>query len=143
MLYEGRSLAQLISQKRVGQVRLVPRDVQRGEELAPVERGLDENGESLFAHPGPQVGHCRPDNTCGRCVAAVLEPEIMASARPAGARERLEFDHIVPLSRGRGAVPERNVELLCEFLQSHESQAGSDSSPMSWKRGHRPRDVIV
>jgi 5-methylcytosine-specific restriction endonuclease McrA len=30
-----------------------------------------------------------------------------------GSRERLEYDHIVPVSRG-GANTERNIELLCE-----------------------------
>jgi HNH endonuclease len=31
-----------------------------------------------------------------------------------GSRERLEYDHIVPVSRG-GSNTERNIELLCEF----------------------------
>jgi hypothetical protein len=39
-----------------------------------------------------------------------------------GSRERLEFDHIVPVSRG-GSSTERNVELLCEVC----NRAKSDS----------------
>jgi hypothetical protein len=39
-----------------------------------------------------------------------------------GNRERLEFDHIVPVSRG-GSNTERNIELLCEVC----NRAKSDS----------------
>lgn len=39
-----------------------------------------------------------------------------------GSRERLEFDHIVPLARG-GSNTERNIELLCEVC----NRAKSDS----------------
>jgi hypothetical protein len=39
-----------------------------------------------------------------------------------GSRERLEFDHIIPVSRG-GANTERNIELLCEVC----NRAKSDS----------------
>lgn len=37
-----------------------------------------------------------------------------------GRRERLEFDHIVPISRG-GANTERNIELLCELCNRAKS----------------------
>ena len=39
-----------------------------------------------------------------------------------GNRERLEFDHIIPVSRG-GSNTERNIELLCEVC----NRAKSDS----------------
>ena len=38
-----------------------------------------------------------------------------------GGREKLEYDHIVPVSRG-GSNTERNIELLCERPQSGEVQ---------------------
>jgi 5-methylcytosine-specific restriction endonuclease McrA len=37
-----------------------------------------------------------------------------------GCRDRLEFDHIVPISRG-GANTERNIELLCELCNRGKS----------------------
>lgn len=37
-----------------------------------------------------------------------------------GSRERLEYDHIVPESRGGGNT-ERNIELLCEICNRAKS----------------------
>ena len=39
-----------------------------------------------------------------------------------GSRERLEFDHIVPLARG-GSNTERNIELLCEICNRAKATA--------------------
>ena len=37
-----------------------------------------------------------------------------------GSNERLEFDHVIPLSRG-GSSTERNLQLLCEFCNRSKS----------------------
>jgi hypothetical protein len=47
-----------------------------------------------------QVSHAVWRRDQGRCVQC-------------GSQERLEFDHIIPVSRG-GANSERNLQLLCE-----------------------------
>lgn len=58
-------------------------------------------GESTRERIPPEVRRAvwiRDQGKCARC----------------GSRERLEYDHIVPVSRG-GSNTERNIELLCEF----------------------------
>jgi hypothetical protein len=42
--------------------------------------------------------------------------------RRCGSRERLEYDHIVPVSRG-GSNTERNIELLCEICNRAKSNS--------------------
>ena len=61
------------------------------------------------------AGAAQPDSRPGIPAAmrrAVWQRDQGRCAR-CGARERLEFDHIVPLSRG-GSNTERNIELLCQ-----------------------------
>jgi 5-methylcytosine-specific restriction endonuclease McrA len=48
-----------------------------------------------------------------------------------GTRERLEFDHIIPVSRG-GATTERNIQLLCESCNREKTNSigGADVHPL-------------
>jgi len=72
-------------------------------ELAAALTPLAPGGESetIRLRIPPEVRRAvwiRDQGKCARC----------------GSRERLEYDHIVPVSRG-GSNTERNIELLCEF----------------------------
>jgi hypothetical protein len=88
---------------------LVDRVIKSGDaELATAlaeETGTSQTRERLSAEVRRAVW-VRDQGKCARC----------------GNRERLEFDHIVPVSRG-GSNTERNVELLCEVC----NRAKSDS----------------
>jgi hypothetical protein len=79
---------------------LVARFLEREEaELAAELTGGDESSNKRRGIP-PEVRRAVWVRDQGRCVRC-------------GGRERLEFDHIIPFSRG-GSDTERNLELLCE-----------------------------
>jgi HNH endonuclease len=88
---------------------LVDRVIRSGEaELAAAlaeESGTSQGRERL----SPEVRRAVWTRDQGKCVRC-------------GNRERLEFDHIVPVSRG-GSNTERNVELLCEVCNRAKSDA--------------------
>ena len=54
-----------------------------------------------------------------------------------GSQERLEFDHIIPVSRG-GSSTERNIQLLCEThnRQKRDSIGGADPQPLFPEDSH-------
>jgi 5-methylcytosine-specific restriction endonuclease McrA len=66
----------------------------RAEELSPTNQRLQALEEKIDEQ--------------GRCVKC-------------GSRERLEFDHIIPIAEG-GSSTERNIQLLCESCKSGEGR---------------------
>jgi hypothetical protein len=58
----------------------------------------ESDGQDRYVPPGVKLAVWRRDQ--GKCVTC-------------GSKERLEYDHIIPISKG-GSNTERNIQLLCE-----------------------------
>jgi hypothetical protein len=74
--------------------------------------------ENFFRQGGPAQPPSR-DAIPSAVRRAVWQRDQGQCAR-CGRRDKLEFDHIVPVSRG-GANTERNIELLCELCNRQKS----------------------
>ena len=88
---------------------LVDRVIEREKADLAVALGVPETEMGNRERLSPEVRRAVWIRDQGRCVRC-------------GGRERLEFDHIIPVSRGGGNT-ERNIELLCETC----NRAKSDS----------------
>lgn len=72
--------------------------------LTPLALGQSERTRERIPPEVRRAVWIRDQGKCARC----------------GSRERLEYDHIIPVSRGGGNT-ERNIELLCEFHNRRKS----------------------
>jgi hypothetical protein len=101
-------------------------------EQPPLEKLLPEEWRGLVdAQLVREKGMVSPEST-DEISEAVIRDRVPGSVRRAvwtrdngrcancGSRERLEYDHIVPISKG-GSNTERNIELLCEFCNRSKS----------------------
>jgi hypothetical protein len=98
-----------------GSPRIQPRLEQEWKRLAHSEvKGEGETERSARARISESVRHEVWRRDRGRCAHC-------------GSREKLEFDHIVPLSM-RGSDTARNIELLCESCNRQKGAAVSVGS---------------
>ncbi len=81
-------------------------DAELAAALSPPALGESESARERIAPEIRCAVWIRDQGKCARC----------------GSREKLEYDHIVPVSRG-GSNTERNIELLCEFHNRAKSNA--------------------